>query len=158
MRIGAAEALSHHVADAQRLEHGAHRAAGDDAGAGSGTAQHNRTGAEMPVHIVVQRAAFLHRHANHGALGAIGRLADRFRHFTGLAGAVADAALLVAHHHQGGKGETTAALHHLGHAVDRDQLVDQVVATLVAAITIPAAAAAVPRFTRHAACPSPGPS
>ena len=36
-------------------------------------------------HVVMQRAAFAQRHAGQAALGCIGRLADRFRHFARLA-------------------------------------------------------------------------
>src|SRR3546814_501492 len=63
-----------------------------------------------------------------------GRLADRFRHFTGLARTVADAALLVADDDQRGKAETPTALHHLGNAVDADQLVDKLVVAAIAAV------------------------
>ena len=125
VRVAAAERLGHHVADAQRLEHRAQRTAGDDAGAGRRAVRRiTVAGAETPFHVVVQGAAFLHRHADHAALGAFGRLADRLRHLARLAGALADAALLIAHHHQRGEREAPAALHHLGHAVDGDQLVD----------------------------------
>jgi hypothetical protein len=67
---------------------------------------------------VVQRAALAQRHADQPALGGLGRLADRLGHLARLAVAEADAALLVADHHQRGEAEATAALHHLGDAVD----------------------------------------
>src|SRR3546814_1946910 len=73
--------------------------------------------------VVMQRTAFTQVDADRVALGMFGRLADRFRHFTGLARTVADAALLVADNDQRGKAETPTALHHLGNAVDADQLV-----------------------------------
>ena len=73
----------------------------------------------------MQRAALAQRHADQRALGRLGRLADRFRHFARLAVAEADAALLVADDHQRGEAEPPAALHHLGDAVDVDQLVDE---------------------------------
>ena len=44
VRVAAAEALGDHVADAERLEHRTHRAAGDDAGARGGGTQHHRAG------------------------------------------------------------------------------------------------------------------
>ena len=65
----------------------------------------------------------------------------------------------VADHDQRGEGETTSTLHHLGNAVDRDQLVDQIIAAItIRAVAIPvpsaaAAAAAFPRFTCHAVSP-----
>ena len=77
------------------------------------------------MHVVMQRAAFAQRHADQAALGGFGRLADRLRHFARLAVAEADAALLVADDDQRGEAEAPAALHHLGDAVDVDELVDE---------------------------------
>ena len=48
---------------------------------------------KWPLDVVMQRAALAQRHADHAALGLLGRLADRLRHLARLAGAVADAAL-----------------------------------------------------------------
>ena len=87
------------------------------------------------------------------ALGPLGRLADRLRHLARLAGAVADAALLVAHHDQCGEGETPTALHHLGDAVDGDQLVDQS-SSPSRSRSRPDPPAAVSRFTCHVSCSS----
>ena len=81
----------------------------------------------------MQRAAFAQRHAGQAALGGVGRLADRLRHLARLAVAEAGAALLVADDHQRGEGKAPAALHHLGHAVDVDQLVDELAVALFAA-------------------------
>ena len=92
VRVGRADRLGDDVLDAERLEHRAHRAAGDDAGAGRGGAQHHLAGAVVAVDVVMQRAALAQRHADHAALGRFGRLADRLRHLARLAGAVADAA------------------------------------------------------------------
>ena len=64
-----AERLRHHVLHAERLEHRAHRAAGDDAGAGRRRAQEHLAGAVAAVHVVMQRAAFAQRHADDIALG-----------------------------------------------------------------------------------------
>src|SRR6185312_9722561 len=72
------------------------------------------------------------RHADHGALRGVGRLADRLRHFAGLAVAEADAALLVADHHQGREAEAPSALHYLGVAVDVDELVHELAVALLA--------------------------
>ena len=82
-------------------------------------------------------------------LADFGRLPDRFRHFTGLAVAEADAALLVADDDEGCEAETTAALHHLGDAVDRYELVDKFAVALFAGLAIIAA----PSFLCH--CPFP---
>src|SRR5215467_8292911 len=83
--IGRAERFRHHVLHAERLEHGAHRAAGDDAGAGRRRAQEHLGGAVTAAHVMMQRAAFAQRHADQIPLGGIGRLADRFRHLARLA-------------------------------------------------------------------------
>src|SRR5690606_22337595 len=82
-------------------------------------------GAEMAVHVMVQRPALAQRHADHALLGGFRRLADRLGHLARLAGAVADPALAVANDHQGGKAEAPAALHDLRDAVDADELLDQ---------------------------------
>ena len=86
-------------------------------------------------------------------LGVVGRLADGFRHFARLAMAEADAALLIAHHHQRGETEAAAALHHLGDTIDVHQLVDEFVVALfaVTAATALARPLSVPllSFTRH---------
>src|SRR5581483_1032633 len=125
VRVRRAERLGDDVLHAERLEHRAHRAAGDDAGSGRRCAQEHLAGAVAAVHVVVQRAAFAQRHAGEPALGGIGCLADCFRHLAGLAVAEADAALLVADDDERGEAEAPAALYHLGHTVDMDELVDE---------------------------------
>ncbi len=105
------------------------------------------------VHVVVQRTAFAERNANHVALCRIGRLADRFRHFAGLARAVADATTAVTDHDQGPERKPPAALHHLGDTIDVHELVDQ----LVILVTIPfALAIAVTSATAAAATAATG--
>src|SRR6266851_1095372 len=139
VRVGRADRLGNDVLDAERLEHRAHRAAGDDAGAGRGGAQGHLAGAEAALDVVMQRAAVAQRHPDQPALGGLGRLADRLGHLARLAGAVADAAALVADDDDRGEGEAPAALHHLRHAIDGDQLVGQFV-VLVAITVAPAIA------------------
>src|ERR1700760_4453546 len=56
--IRRADRLCHHVLDAERLEHGAHRAAGDDAGTGRCGAQIDTARAMASRNVVMQRAAF----------------------------------------------------------------------------------------------------
>jgi hypothetical protein len=82
-------------------------------------------GAVAADDVVMQRAAFAQRNARQIALGGIGRLADRFRHFARLAVTEADAALLVADDNERGEAEAASALHHFGDAVDVDELVDK---------------------------------
>jgi hypothetical protein len=62
--------------DAQHLEHGAHRTTGDDPGAFRRGAHDDLAGAVTALDVVVQRAAFLQRHADQAALGLLGGLAD----------------------------------------------------------------------------------
>src|SRR5437588_710164 len=71
------------------------------------------------------------RNADQIALRRIRRLANRLRHFACLAVAVTDAALLVADDDERREAEAPAALHHLRHTVDVDELVDEL-ARLVA--------------------------
>ena len=59
-------------------------------------------------------------HGEEVLAGLLGALLDGEGHLLGLAVAEADVAGAVADHHQGGEGEATAALDHLGHAVDVD--------------------------------------
>src|SRR5215813_7904223 len=78
----------------------------------------------------MQRAALAQRHARKVALGGVGRLADRLRHLARLAVAVTDPALLVAHDDEGREAEAPAALHHLGDAVDRNELLGELAVPL----------------------------
>ena len=99
---------------------------------GGAARRYDLAGAVAAVDVVMQRAAFAQRHADQLALGGFGRLADRFRHFARLAMAEADAALLVADDDERGEAEAPAALHHLGDAVDMDELVDELAVALFA--------------------------
>jgi hypothetical protein len=95
-------------------------------------------GAVTAGHIVMEGAAFAQRNADETALGGVGRLADRLRHFARLAVAEADPALLVADDDQRGEAEAASALHHLGHTIDVDQLVGEFAVALfpLAAIVV----------------------
>src|SRR5262245_50167066 len=79
----------------------------------------------MAAHIVVERTALAQRHADQRTLRLLRRLADRLWYFARLAGAVTDAAAAIADDDQRGKAEAPAALHHLGDAIDADELFDQ---------------------------------
>src|SRR3982075_2361830 len=136
VRVGRADRFGDDVPDAERLEHGAHRAAGDDAGAGRGGAQGHFAGAEAALDVVMQRAAIAQRHPDQPALGGFGRLADRLRHLARLAGAMTDAAALVADDDDRREGEAPAALPPLRDAIDGDQLVGQFVVLVAVASPI----------------------
>src|SRR5271168_2419704 len=139
--------LRHHILDAERLEHGAHRATGDDPGTGRCRAQEDAARAVTAGNIVMQRAAFAQRHARQVALGRVGRFTDRLGNLARLAVAKPDPALLIADHDQRREAEALAALHHLRHTVDVDELVDELAVALFA---IPASfASAAFAFTCH---------
>ena len=72
---------------------------------------------------MVQRALVAHRHANQRAARRFRSLADCFRNLARLAVTEANLALLVTNNHEGRKAEPLAALHHLGDAVQRNELV-----------------------------------
>ncbi len=74
-------------------------------------------------HVVVQGAAFAQLHADHLALGLLGRFANGLGDLFRLAFAKADTALLIADNNQRGKAEALTTLDGLGDAVDRDQTV-----------------------------------
>src|SRR5204863_10045276 len=90
---------------------------------------------------------FAQRHARQVALRRFSRLADRLGNFARLAVTETDPALLVADHHQRRKAEALAALDDLRHAIDVDQLVDELAVALFA-IPAPFASAAF-AFTCH---------
>src|SRR6202020_155187 len=115
IRVRRALALGDDVVHAKRLEDGAHRAAGDDAGAGWRRAQHDAARAVTAVDVVMQRTAFAQRHPHDAALRGLGRLANGLRHLARLAMAEADPSLLVADDDKRGEAEATAALHDLRH-------------------------------------------
>ena len=118
-RVRGAERLREHVANAAELEHGAHAAAGDDAGTGRGRAQQHPGGAEPAEHLMRDRLAVL-RDGEQVLLRVLDGLRDRKRHLARLPVADADAIDLVADHDQRREREPPAALDDLGDAVDLD--------------------------------------
>src|SRR5258705_5888798 len=141
-----ADRLCHHVLDAERLKHRAHRAAGDDAGTRRRRAQVDPTRPVTAGDIVMQGAAFAQRHARQVALCRFGRLADRLGDLARLAVAETDPALLIADHDQRRKAEALSALDDLRHTIDVDELVDELAVALFPAAPVAATAFA---FTCH---------
>ena len=129
---------------AQGFEHRAHGAAGDDAGSGGRGAQQHAAGAVTPRNVVMERAAVAQRHADQPALRLFGSLANGLRHFARLSGAESDAAAPVADHDERGEAEAAPALHHLGDAVDADELVEKIAVAVVLLAVAPAVAAPAP--------------
>src|SRR6202049_4186383 len=94
----------------------------------------------------MQRAAFAQGYARQVALGRLGGFADRLGNFARLAVAESDPALLIADHDQGRKAEALAALDHLRHTIDVDELVDEFAVAFFPAAPVAATAFA---FTCH---------
>src|SRR5277367_3049922 len=115
--IRRAEAFGQDVANTGQLDHGAHTARRDDAGAFGGRAQHDASRAETSDDFV-RNGAVLNRHADQAFLGAIDALANRLGHFVGFAEAESDQAVMIARNHQRAEAEAASALHDLGDAVD----------------------------------------
>src|SRR5262245_40443865 len=108
-RIRRAERLGQDVADAGRLDDGAHRAAGDDAGALGGGLQEHRAGAELLADFVRHGRAH-ERHLDEVLLGVLDALADGLGHLAGLAEPDTDVALAIADDDDGAEAEAAAAL------------------------------------------------
>src|SRR6266851_210500 len=147
VRVGGPDRFGHHVVHAQRLEDGAHRAAGDDARARRRRAHDDLARAVAADDVVMERAALAQGHADHGAPRLLRRLADRLGHLARLAGAIADTALAVADDDDRREAEAPAALHHLGDAIDADELFDEIAVLAIAALAVavaPAPAAVAP--------------
>src|SRR4051794_17333876 len=105
---------------------------------------------------MMQRAAIAQRNADHRLLRRGGRLADRLGNLSRLAMTETSATLAVADHDQRRKAEALAALHGLGHAIDVDELLNQLLAVIVTAasaatIVTPTASAAIAAATPTAA-------
>src|SRR5438105_2134845 len=146
VRVVRAQALGQDVVDAAAFQHRAHRAAGDHAGSRSGRFQEHPAGA-VRAHDLVGNGLAGAGHGQHLAPRGVDRLADRFTDLVGLAGRDAHVAVAVAHRHQRVEAEAPAALHHLGHAVDRDDVLDLVAVAVAAIAAIPAAARTTPART-----------
>src|SRR5712671_6454827 len=141
VRVGGPDRFGHHVVHAQRLEDGAHRAAGDDARARRRRAHDDLARAVAADDVVMERAALAQGHADHGAPRLLRRLADRLGHLARLAGAIADTALAVADDDDRREAEAPAALHHLGDAIDADELFDEIAVLAIAALAVAVAPA-----------------
>src|SRR5581483_6491384 len=117
--VARAERLGQDVLDSGALDERPYRPAGDHPGAGGGRFEQDDPGAVLAHHLVRDRGAH-HGDLEHLPLGLLDALGDRRRHLLGLAVADADTPGAVAHDHERGEREATAALDDLGHPVDRD--------------------------------------
>src|SRR3954454_10579957 len=154
--IGRAQALGQDVRNACALQDRPHRPAGYDAGTGGCGLEQDSAGTVLTNHLVGNGGAGL-GHLDHRALGGIHRLPHGLGDLVRLTGRHSDLSLPVAHCNQRIEGEAPAALHHLGHPVDRDDVLDMVAGPVAVAPTTPgpAAPAAVAPLSA-AAAPSPG--
>ena len=118
------------------LEHGAHAAAGDDAGSLARGPQEDARGVRAAEHLVGNRLAVL-RHLEEVLLGVVDGLGDRERNLARLAVADADAVDLVPDHDERREREAPAALDDLGDAVDLDDPLLELAAVDLAVTYLP---------------------
>src|SRR6266705_2603166 len=118
-RVRRAKALGEDVADSRELEHGAHAAARDHAGALARRSEEDAGCVRATEDLVRDRRAVL-GDGEEVLLRVLDRLRDRQRHLARLAVADADPVDLVPDHDERGEGEAPATLDHLGDAVDLD--------------------------------------
>src|SRR3989344_8756309 len=128
-RVARTEALGEHVVHPGDLEHRAHGAAGNDAGTDRGRLHEHFRGTVTRQDLVVQRRTF-ELNAYHVAARVFHRLLHRRRHFARLAATDADTTGAVADHGQRREAELPAALEHLGHTPDVDELLLEVISPL----------------------------
>src|ERR1051326_1199554 len=157
MRVGRAEALREDVAHAGALQHRAHRATGDDPGPRRRGLQEHAAGAVMTDDLVRDRRP-RERHFHHPTARRLHRLAHGFADLVRLARRDADMPVPVAHGDERVEAEPPAAFHHLGHAVDRDDVLDQPVALPLALTRIAPLAAASPAAAATPPTPTAPPS
>src|SRR5712692_1957253 len=98
---------------ARTLQHGAHRAAGDDAGPGAGWLEQHHARGLLALHGVRDGPSDP-GHLEEGLLSRLDALGYRGGHLLGLAVADANRAVAVADDDQGGEAEPAAALDDLG--------------------------------------------
>src|SRR5690606_3681609 len=119
--------LAEHVAHARDLEHRAHRAARDHAGTRGGRPKHDLTRAEVAPDEVRNRGA-VERDAEDTLPRTLGALTDGIGNFLGFAEAHANLPVAVAHDDEGAEAEAPTTLDDLGHAVDVDHPLLELVA------------------------------
>ena len=73
-----------------------------------------------------------HRNRDHVPTGAFDGLADRFGHFVGFAGRDSNTTLAIADGDKGVEGEATTTFHDFSDTVNRDDVLDEIVAALAA--------------------------
>jgi hypothetical protein len=117
MRIVRTKTLGQDITDPGHFKHGANWPASDDTGTSRSRFQQHLSGTEF-AHNVKGNGAFLKGNFDQVFFRLFHPFADSFGHFLGLAMAVADMALSVTYHHEGGKTETTTTFNNLGASID----------------------------------------
>src|SRR5690606_29347309 len=131
-------------------EHRAHRPAGNDAGTGGRRLEQHAARAVLAQDLVRDRGAGAGE-LHHPALGRLDCLPDRLGDLVGLPRGDADLPLAVPDGHERVEREAPAALDHLGHAVDGDHVLDELVGAVAVAPVTPLAALATPAAAALAA-------
>src|SRR5450631_1687337 len=140
-----AQGLGQHVTDTGALEHGAHRATRDDAGAGCGRTQQDDACSSLPLDRV-RNGALDAGDLEELLLGLLDTLGDGRGNFLGLAVADTHGAIAISDHDERGEAEATTTFDDLGDSVDghdalnKSILVGSVVAAAVVAVTTSAPA------------------
>src|SRR2546430_10231444 len=151
MRVGRAEALREDVAHSGALQHRAYRAARDDPGARRRGLEEHAPGAVVADDLVRNRGA-RERHLQQATARGFDGLADRFADLVRLPRRDPDVPAPIANGDQRVEAEAPAPLHHLGHTVDRDDVLDEPVALALALARI--APLATPSATATATTPA----
>src|SRR5579862_415669 len=115
-RIVRAETFRENVVDAGKLEHRAHRAARDHAGARRSRLEEHGCGADFVANLVRNRALH-HRYVHEALARLLDGLANRFGDFTGFTDRVADLAFTIADDDERAEAKALTAFDDLGNAV-----------------------------------------
>ena len=128
MRIPASLTLLKNVADADSFDNGTDRTAGNNARSFEGRFQEDAARPEVSEHFM-RNGASVKGNREQVLLGLLAALANRLRHFVGLAKADANAALAVTNDNLRGERKPATALNDFCAAVDMNHAVSQLLFT-----------------------------
>ena len=135
LRVVGTQALGTDVLDAGSLNYCTNSAAGDNAGTGSSRLEQNAACTELADNLVRDGGA-LQRNLNEVLLGVLDALADSVRNLGSLTEAETNSTLAVAYNDQSCELEDSAALKALGNAVDRYNVLGELVLTLIVSVKL----------------------
>ena len=118
--------------DTDTVEDRADRTTGDNTGTRSRRAQQNYTGSVFTLNRV-RNGLLDARHAEEVLLRFLNTLSDSGRNFLRLAVANTNHAIAITDDHKSREGETTSTLHNLGHTVNGDNVLDELVLVVTVA-------------------------